>query len=222
MVNLVEAIVGGINTKYQYFDPSFSEPITYRAITRWEHEQAHANALEECQNEKVVKLLVGLGWRTITVDDEDSEFSIDDYKEFRMYQFDVMLWVCYYGLKDFQPDNFSIETLKESFVDLKTLSINILDVSVATREQIVEIIENRQGRELAYIIHVLNVPLVDEAWKITPLQLKFHTTLKVSMENPQPKGVEVTKDMIEKDPQRYKEYLKELFGKSEHSKHWRG
>lgn len=201
MVDLVEAVVNGINKRYHFLDPSFDKPLTYRAITLWEHELAHQKALSGCRDISIVKVLLQK--------ESDIELNIDQLKDLRAYEFDLCLWICFYGLMDFQPYDFTIDILKKSNVDVKTLSLLILDVSVGKKEEIVEVLRNAHGTVLAYIKHVLNVPLVDELWKITPLQFEFLALNTHKREDP--KGVEVTKEMMEKDPQRYKEQLMAMF-----------
>lgn len=215
MVDLVEAIRKGIEARYEYIDPSFPDPISYRPITLWEHEMAHQNALSECYDREIIKLLVGVG-------DHDIELDQEQYRELRRYQFDIMLWICYYGLRDFQPEGFTIDTLKKLYINVKKLSILILKVSMGNREQVVEVIKNRDNVELAYIIHVLNIPLVSEAWKVTPLQVEYLINSKRHFENPQPDGVEVTSEMINENPMKYKEKIKEMFGVGRGSGRWHG
>ena len=211
MVDLVDAISRGIEARYTFLDPSFSEPIVYRAITRWEHEQAHANALSDCKNNRIVKLLVGMGWKQ---DVDDDGMTIEEYKELRMYQFDVLLWISYFGLRDFQSPSFSIETLKKSYVDVRALSVEIINVSIARQDEIVATLKTPGGVSLARIVHRLMIPLTNEAWKLTPLQLEYTILSRNYLDNPQPKGVQVTADQMEQDPEKYKKQLKEMFSGS--------
>ena len=208
MVNLVDAITRGIEARYTFLDPSFSEPITYRPITMWEHEMAHQKALSGCYDREIVKLIVGVGKKV----GEEIELSAERYKELRMYQFNLMMWICYYGLKDFQPDNFSIEILKQTTINAPLLSKEILAATIGKQEEIVEVIKNSEGTRLAYIIHVLKIPLVEAAWKLTPLQMEYLVKTKRYLENPQPVGVQVTAEEMDSDPEKYKERLKAMFG----------
>jgi hypothetical protein len=200
LVDLVDAVVNGINKKYHFFDPSLDFPLTYRAITLWEHELAHQKALSKCKDMLIVKVLMDK--------ESDVELNINQLKELRAYEFNLCLWVCFYGLMDFQADDFTIDILKKSNIDAKTLSLEILEKSVARKEEIIEVIKNNRGTIVAYIRHVLNVPLVNEAWRMTPLQFEY---LILDSHRPDSRGVEVTKEMMERDPQRYKEQLMAMF-----------
>lgn len=92
--------------------------------------------------------------------------SIDRYYKEIDYQ------IVYYSMKDFQPDDFTLEDVRKMrFVH--DISMDVLSMSSATDKKLVEIINSADGSRLGKIIFNFNVPITDEAWKITPLQYKF-------------------------------------------------
>jgi hypothetical protein len=211
MVNIVEAVEAGIKKKYVFYDQSLPEPLFFRAINRSEYEDAFNTALQYCEDVDVIKTLSGIAKRG-----EIEELDADQLKELRKYHFEFMMYVCYMGLKDFQPDNFSIDTLRKSFIDVAALSKKILECSVGGKDEIVEVLKNAKGQALAFMIHELRIPLADTAWDLTPLQLEFLKASYLDRNQPAEKGVKITAEMINKDPSRYKEELKAMFGHAGH------
>lgn len=206
-MSLIESIERGINKKYQFVDPSLDEPIFYRAITRREHENAIQNAIKDCHNKKVIKLLFRWAHKYTL---EELEFTKEDYIDLRMHQYRIMENIVHAGIKDFQPPNFSIDMIGESFINVRGLADEILRVSIAAKDEIVEVLKSTDGKILAYQTTILNVPLTDEAWKMTPAQLYF--SIKIRNPTTKKKGVEITSDMIKKNPRKYKDELVRMFG----------
>jgi len=212
MVNLVKAIEKGISEKYSFFDPSLDEPIFFRAITRREYENAVTSALLMCDDKKIIETIVKWSMQDKKALD-NLELTKNQYIIMREYQFNLMLQICYEGLKDFQPDDFSIKTLEDSYIDVRGLSISILENSIASKEQMAEVIKSPDGKLLATIVFTLNTPLTDEAWKLTDLQLDFLVSSYIDKHHPEEKGVKITSEMINQDPQRYRDELVAMFGR---------
>jgi len=208
-MNIVEAVQKGMSGKYIFHDPSFSEPIKYRAITRYEHEMAKIDAMKGCS----LITMQYLADQASLVSKPMEELDEDGILEYRKYVFDMIVNIVYHGTKDFQGEEYTIETIKSSFMDVLELSKAILECSVRPKEEVIELVSNNEGKNLLAIHYQLNVPLVNEAWKLTPLQCDFLVNGKLKeREGKQqaPKGT-ITQDDLDKDPEKFKEYLKSLF-----------
>jgi hypothetical protein len=208
-VNIVEAVQKGMNGKYLFHDPSFSEPIFYRPITRYEHELAKIEAMEGCSKPVMEFLADQAALSPEPIAKKDLTES--EILEYRTYVFDLMVNIVYHGTKDFQPEEYSPQTIKDSFMDVLGLAKEILEKSVRPVNEVVQLISSVEGQNLLTIHYVLHVPLVDEAWKLTPLQTLFLEKGEIKAILPKSKAATITAEDLEKDPEKAKEYLKALF-----------
>ena len=96
----------------------------------------------------------------------DMFIAIQDYYK------EIDYWICYYSMKDFQPEDFSIDDVRKMKY-IHDLSQKILNMSSSNDKAIMEIINSIDGKLLGNIIFNFNVPITDEAWKVTPLQYRF-------------------------------------------------
>ena len=136
--------------------------------------------MKKCDNKKVREVLYQWAYKELT---GEINLELDDYIDLRKYQYDLMVNICYHGMKDFQRGNFSIETINNSFLDVIGLSSAILEKSVGTEEEVVELLESADGKVLMYTTRVLKVPITDKAWKLTPMQIKFFSGSAVKTES---------------------------------------
>lgn len=89
------------------------------------------------------------------------------------YYREVNYWIVYHSMKQFMPDDFTVEDVRKMRY-VHDIASKILDISSGTKKQIMKIIATPEGQELAAITLRLKIPLANEAWKLTPLQLKFY------------------------------------------------
>jgi len=210
MVNIVEAVQKGMSGTYVFHDPSFSEPIKYRAITRYEHEQAKIAAMQYC-SKPVMEFLsdqASLSIQPIA----SKELTETEILEYREYLFSLMVGIVYHGTKDFQPEDYSEDTIKDSFMDVLGIAKEILEKSIRPNEEVVALVNSGEGQNLLAIHYVLNVPLASDAWKLTPLQLSFLVKGELKREHKTATAPTVTQVDLDKDPEKFKEYIKSLFG----------
>jgi len=210
LVNIVEAVQKGMSGTYVFHDPSFSEPIKYRAITRYEHETAKIEAMRYC-SKPVMEFLSdqsALSMQPIAT----KELAEAEILEYREYLFTMMVGIVYHGTKDFQPEDYSEDTIKDSFMDVLGIAKEILEKSIRPNEEIVALVNSGEGQNLLAIHYVLNVPLASEAWKLTPLQLSFLVKGEIKRSGKKATAPTITQDDLDKDPEKVKEYLKSLFG----------
>ena len=209
MVDIVEAVQKGMSGKYLFHDPSFSEPIFYRAITRYEHEMAKFDAMEYCSKPVMEYLADQASFNIDPI--SEKELTEDQIREYMMYMFDMLVNIVYYGTRDFQPVDYEKQTIKDSFMDVRNLALEILQVSVRKKEEVIALINTSEGKNLLGIHYHLNVPLTDEAWKLTPLQVDFLVHGKIKETKPASTAATISQEDLDKDPEKVKEYLKALF-----------
>jgi len=212
---MVEIVERGIDNTYFFFDPSLSEPLKYRAITRSEHEEIKAEAMRIIDNPRIAKILID--WLLDReIEEEEEDLSVESYLELRKYYFEVALLTCYNGTKDFQPDNYTLDMLRSSFVDVMDLCVQILEKSMAKRKEVVEMLQTVDGTNLATIVYRLNVPITDAVWKLTPVQLLFlvegHKYIYGTPQQSSDKGeTKITQEDMLNNPELTKARLMALF-----------
>lgn len=215
MVDILEAVERGIGKVYTFLD--FTGPIKYRAITRREHEEATYEALRSCDDDEIAKILVDYSLARYV---PGTDLTTAQYISLRKYQFDLMCNIAHVATKDFQDEDYTVETLEASFVDVIGLAEKVLEASIAPKEEIVKLLKTGSGKLLASIIFKLNVPLVDEAWKMTKLQLNFLINGKLMEVQPgtvpaEEKGkVRITNEMLNENPENVRKQLRAMFGGS--------
>ena len=215
MVDIVEAVQKGMSGKYLFHDPSFSEPIFYRAITSYEHEMAKIDAMDGCSLPVMEYMAdqASLTGGSISA----KELTAEEIIEYKTYLFEMMVNIVYHGTKDFQSAKYSSEIIKDSYIDVLGLAKEILQASVRKKEEVVALVNTEDGVNLLAIHYYLNVPLTSEAWKLTPLQLEFLVNGKMKMDADKRRAAApataptITQEELSKDPEKVKEYLKSLF-----------
>jgi len=206
-MNIVEAVQKGMNGKYIFHDPSFSEPIEYRPITRYEHEQCRIDSMEGCSRPVMEYISTQLS----LTKHEKLDLTDPQVIEYAGYMFKLMVNIVYHGTKDFQPETYNTDYIEESFIDVKGLAQEILEKSVRPKEEVIQLINTPEGENLLAIHFVLNVPLASEAWKLTPLQCTFLNHGYRVRSNVKSTPGTVSQEDLDKDPEKFKEYIKSLF-----------
>ena len=110
--------------------------------------------------------------------------SNEGYAELVQYYRSVNYWIVYHAMKDFQeewfkePSNEDQEIPKGYYKVLEMRHVHemsrlVLSHSTAPEEVIKEVIKTKRGKVLGTLVFNLNVPLTDQAWKLTDLQKQF-------------------------------------------------
>ncbi len=198
-----------MNGKYFFHDPSFSEAIPYRAITRYEHEIAKIEAMSNC-SVPVMEFMADQAALTLEPI-KTKELTAEEILEYQTYMFDLMVKIVYYGTRDFQKPEYSEQVIKDSYMDVLGLSQEILNASIRPKEEVIQLINSIDGKNLLTIHYNLGVPLTDAAWKLTPLQVQFLYKGKIQATAPKKAAPTITQEELSKDPEKVKEYLKAIF-----------
>jgi len=128
----------------------------------------------------VIKLRLKLVGR-----EEELSPTAEEYISLQKHYDTISYWVVYYSMKDFQSPEFSEVELGENvdyipkglkyvkqMRNVHTLANTILEASYQPKEMIKEILTDEDGREIAYIVYHLNVPL-SQIKDITALQTDY-------------------------------------------------
>lgn len=147
------------------------QPLPLRPISSWELDQCFYNSLLYAEN-KIANLVINLRLGMI---DKDRLINVsnDGYAKLLEFYNNVNYWIVYYGMKDFQDEDFS----KPNYDDLfnhpngfylvkKMQEVHeIADFITTTSNQsevvLKEIFKNEYGREVAYLCYYLKIPLAD-------------------------------------------------------------
>jgi len=177
---MLKYITLGINNK-QYFNYD-GNPLPIRPLSTYELDECLKNAVEGIPSsifDKVVKLKLDI------IKDIDVNLNQRNYKEFLTYYNEIDYWTVYYSIKDFQDEEFSMPDYEQEkehpkgYYTVKKMDYvheiakEIMGMTNKPVVQLMEILSNSKGKELATMVHRFHVPLVDEAWKLTPLQSDF-------------------------------------------------
>lgn len=166
------------------------------------------DSLESLQNEKVIKLLINYNLAKIGIG-EKVDITPQDYSDFLKYKNLLDYNACYHAMKDFAEYDFSIEDIMDSGLEVSEMAARVRSMSVNNPEKIEKFIATPEGELLAYITYTLRVPLVDEAWKLTPLQVGYLNASRgekiegnfVAQEgNVEFTGREISQDDLDKNP----------------------
>ena len=170
MSTLLEKVRKGIAIK-SFFNYD-GELIPVRAITSAEADDARYNTMG-LLDYKLAKLMMRLRLGEITGEKIDySEIHPDLLREYLRYLKETDYWIVYHGMKDFQPDDFTVDDVYKMRL-VHEMAEYIIMLSSAPADIIIDEISTEQGQELAKIVYEFKVPLTNEAWKMTPLQHQF-------------------------------------------------
>lgn len=169
MSDLLDYIRGGIKTA-DFFDYN-GYNIKFRPLTSMEVDDAKGKAYGYV-TPKIAKLIVQLNLGLINGKDKVDEIPPEMYSDIDKFNREINYWIVYHGMKDFMPEDFSIEDVRKMQYVHK-LAKSILSITSADRETVVQIIRTEDGLELAKLIWRYNVPLVKDITELTPLQHQF-------------------------------------------------
>ena len=187
---MIENILLGIHKK-EFFNYN-GVPFPIRPLSTYELDEAMIRAVEGISPiifDKVVKLKLRLLEK-----DENIDLTRENYADFLRYYNEIDYWTVYYSTKDFQNEDFqkpdfsaefeeefedwSLKKPKGYYIIRKMRYIHMIadDIMTMTDQpvsKLTEVLKNSRGRTLATMVHQFHVPLVSEAWKMTPLQTTF-------------------------------------------------
>jgi len=189
----------GINEKF-YFDYN-GEQLPLRPISSMELDQCFFNALNYIEDD-IANLVVKIKLRLL---DPKKELEIDNKKLASIYKYYnyVDYWIVYFSMQDFQYEEFSnledklpkgLKIVKK-MRNIHTIAQQILNYSYQPRDVIQEIVETKEGKNVANIVFTLNVPL-NELSKLTDLQKDFLILSKNNQTKPTKHNISLTGDKV--------------------------
>jgi hypothetical protein len=110
----------------------------------------------------------------LKVTDELRELNASVYSQMTKYYNTIDYWVVYHSMKDFMPDDFTVEDVMIMH-DVHDIAKRVFKISSADDDTIIDEVATPAGDKLVTIIYKLHQPLTSELWKLTPLQHKFLT-----------------------------------------------
>jgi len=170
MKELRDLLLEGKNHVELFFSTRLGRAIKIRPLTTWESDRVILDSLRGIKNRKVVDLLINISLGTIGLADR-VDLSTDDYADFLEYKRRIDYHTCYHAMKDFE--DITVEDLMDSTLEIHEIADRVRSMSVADPLTIDEFIQTEDGKVLASLHYILHVPLVNEAWKATPIQLLF-------------------------------------------------
>lgn len=161
---------------------SGTEPLPLRPISSWELDECFYKALEHAQG-KVSELIINLKLGLIKDLKRNINVSNEGYAELLRYNNTVDFWIVYYAMKDFQeewfskPDFLEIDEPKgmksiRLMSDVHEIAEFVMNASIGGEEVIKELFLDSYGREIAYCMYYLKIPLA-ELKNLTKLQREY-------------------------------------------------
>lgn len=163
------------------------QPLPLRPLSSFELDQCFYKALDDCDNTTVVPFVVKYRLAIIKGDVEVSLENVTPkaYNDLIKFTNDINYWVVYYSMKDFQEPEFQFPDfsigvdpkpngfyLVQEMQEVHEIAEFIFDSTRQSMSVVKEILSDYNGRELAYSVYYLNVPLA-EASRLTPLQKNY-------------------------------------------------
>lgn len=158
-----------------------TDPLPVRPLSSYELDQCYYKALEGAPSgvaNFVVKIKMGMIKKDMELGDIDNQ----NYKRLIEFYDAIDYWIVYYGMKDFQgedfqkPDYDKIEgypqgyyIIKEKMEDVHHIANYIKDASHRPKDVVKELFKDEMGREVAMKVTYLKQPLADID-KLTKLQ----------------------------------------------------
>jgi len=181
-----------LGTDYKEYFNYDGSPLPIRPLSTYELDLALRNAIKGISPlvfDIVVKMKLHL-----LESNEEVDLSKTDYIQLLNYWNEIDYWTVYFSMKDFQPEEYSIPDYEGEFKDdfedwrpdypkgyyitrkmkyIHKIAEDINNMTSQPKRNLMEILKNKAGKVLGTMIHQFHIPLVSEAWKITPLQTDF-------------------------------------------------
>lgn len=145
--------------------------IILRPLTSLEFDQCEEAAYEEAED-VVAKIVMRIRLGDLKITDELRELNPAVYTQMTNYYNTIDYWVVYHAMKDFMPDDFTIDDVMEMRY-VHEIAQKVFKISSSDDDTIIDEVATPDGSKLATIVYKLHQPLTSESWKLTPLQHKF-------------------------------------------------
>ena len=190
-MSILKYIELGTNAK-EWFNYD-GNPLPIRPLSSYEMDNITMKVIKEGITHSTFQQLIKLKLNLIS---PDEEVILDqaNYVEFFKYYNEIDYWVVYNSIKDFQEESFSMPDYEEDYATkyddwkpdrpkgyyivremkhVHEIAKDVKNMTSQSPQQLVEVLRSHDGKVLASRIFLLHVPLVSEAWKMTPLQSDF-------------------------------------------------
>lgn len=145
--------------------------ITIRPLSSYELDNAEKEGYKYVTS-NLAKLIMRIRLKDVSLTKMLGKIPPEMFTAINKYYKEVDYWIIYYSMKDFQPEDFSINDVRKMRY-VHDIALKVINMSSAGDRKLVEIINTADGRRLGKIIFDFHVPITDEAWKMTPLQYKY-------------------------------------------------
>jgi len=178
MVNLIEAIKKGINL-HSFFYSKVYGAIKFRPLCNGEVDDVMRMSTKK-KSQEVKRLLTEV---RLHRKPNDYDKSVIDEVADTLNEMNV--WIVYHAVKDFQPEEWQhvdefatplgIYMLKypESYLEVSAFADEVMSFTVRPTEELTTFLKTKDGTALAEAVWKLKVPITDELWKLTDIQLSF-------------------------------------------------
>jgi len=180
MTSLKQLLLEGKKHVSSFFSYFLSKDVKIRPITAMELDDALIQAAAGIRSREVLDMVVNLTLQ-ITNTEKKKKITPEEYSELLKYRTTVDYWICYHAMKDFE--DISYEDIANSNLEVHDIAIAVRNMSVASSETLYEYVQSVEGKYLMSIHYKLHVPLVNEAWNATNLQLHFLALDDVEFDN---------------------------------------
>jgi hypothetical protein len=145
--------------------------ITLRPLTSMEFDLCEEAAFEEA-DDVVAKLVMRIRLGDLHVTKQILDMGPEIHHKLSQYRNTINYWVVFHAMKDFMPDDFSIEDVIKMH-SVHEIAQQVFRISSTDTDTIIDEVATPEGEKLATVIYKLHQPLTSELWKLTPLQHKF-------------------------------------------------
>jgi len=171
MENFLQRIRKGIRY-FTYFDYN-GTPIKIRPLSSTEIDDAKMKSMG-LVNPQLAGLMIKIRLNLHKKEKFDLS-AVPDllYKHYIQYLNEFDYWLVYYSLKDFMPEDFSIDDIRKMQYTHE-IARDILSLTgVEDKQRFIGFIRSKDGDELAEILFKWHVPLASIVEDLTPLQIEF-------------------------------------------------
>ncbi|MBD3352111.1 MAG: hypothetical protein GF364_11545 [Candidatus Lokiarchaeota archaeon] len=191
MSNYLKYIKLGIKTK-EWFNYD-GTPLPIRPLSSYEIDQIMETFVLEGITQSTFETIYKIKLKLA----EDETVDISNkakYIEYLHFFNEFDYWTVYHAMKDFQPNKFSQPDYEREFFDefddwvqdrpkgyylvrkmkfVHNIAEDVRKMTNAPTDELVGLLRSNNGKLLASLVFRRHVPLVNEAWKLTPLQEYF-------------------------------------------------
>jgi len=191
MTDILKYIKLGTNSK-EWFNYD-GEALPIRPLSTYEMDEILGMIIKEGITQKTFNSIYKIKFNLFNPL-EKVKLSEQNYLEYFKYLNIIDYWMVFHSMKDFQDEDFSKPDYNKEFRDefddwteetpkgfyivrkmkfIHQLAKDIQDMTSQPLVKLSQVLKNKSGKILASMVFTYHLPLVNEAWKLTPLQEDF-------------------------------------------------